>query len=364
MTTKFKWILIGLALLVSHPLWSQTKEMGPRDYPTQSCTASPATGYLRQCADTVTGNLICVNSSGGSCSPGGTSSAIAGGTIALPTTAIAANTCGAVTTATATGALTSDTATYSYVGDPTGVTGYGGAALIPRLWTTAGAINVKVCNTTAASVTPGAQSINWLIPARVSSGGGGSPVLTGALSTPSGTQNLTTLGTADWAHWGFGSVTGFDHKSAGGSQISNYTLVGTPPSVTQVTNNPFGYTWTDGTPTASATATTTGIFVMNPLVAQGFSFTAPATTTTHTLLVYIGVYFSRGQIVAHLSDSSAADYADTGLTDGVGTSGGVPGLYTLTYRAASTGQTLTVTYLVNVINGSGGNVSLNAAALQ
>ena len=36
----------------------------------------------------------------------------------------------------------------------------------------------------------------------------------------------------------------------------------------------------------------------------------PADTTTRTLLVYVGGWTSGGKLVAHLSDSSAADFVD------------------------------------------------------
>lgn len=157
--------VLALALLVSHPLWPQTKVLGPRDYPLQSCTASPVTGYVRQCADQTTGNLVCVNALGGSCNP---NPAIASGSMSLPTVAIPANSCSATaTTSTATGALPTDAVAWSFNGDVTGITGYGGGvALKFRVWTTANIVNVKLCNETAASITPGAASINWSIPGR------------------------------------------------------------------------------------------------------------------------------------------------------------------------------------------------------
>src|SRR5207249_1676700 len=50
----------------------------------------------------------------------------------------------------------------------------------------------------------------------------GAGALTGVVATPSGTQQLTTQGTTDWAHWGLSSPTSFDHKNVT-QQISNYT---------------------------------------------------------------------------------------------------------------------------------------------
>lgn len=186
-----------------------------------------------------------------------------------------------------------------------------------------------------------------------SSGGG---ALTGSLSTPTGTQNLTTIGTADWAHWGLNFSTSFDHKASGGSQISNFTVVnGQAGEVASYGGNQIGYTWTDGSPDAAVTNTATGVYISG--ANRGFQITVPATTTASTLMLYVGVYAGNGMLDAHLSDGSAPDYVDTSLS----ASGSVPGLYTLQYQAASTGQTLTVTW---TLNGSGGNVNLQSAALS
>ncbi len=187
----------------------------------------------------------------------------------------------------------------------------------------------------------------------VVSGTGGT--LSGALTTASGAQNLTSLGTADWAHWGVTNAASFDHKATGGGQISNYSPVGTG-TVFQYGDNPVGFSWSDGTPTASATNTTTGIYVSGQ--GNGFKITAPADTTQRTLTVYVGLWTAQGKIVAHLSDGSAPDYTDSTLNNAGGTTTGV---YTLSYKAGSSGQNLTVTY--TQANNTGGNVTLQAATL-
>jgi len=67
---------------------------------------------------------------------------------------------------------------------------------------------------------------------------------------------------------------------------------------------------------------------------------------------------SGGKLVAHLSDGSAADFVNTSYSSGTGQ---YKVVYTLTYRAASAGQHLTV----QRTHASGtGNVTLQAAALQ
>lgn len=91
---------------------------------------------------------------------------IASGAKALATGAISSATCTTAQTDTATGTLTTDAIIASFNGDPTAVTGYvplttGMLTIIP--YPTADTVNFKVCNNTAASITPGAITINWRV---------------------------------------------------------------------------------------------------------------------------------------------------------------------------------------------------------
>jgi hypothetical protein len=108
--------------------------------------------------------------------------------------------------------------------------------------------------------TSGSLSRQTGVTLTVTSGGTGGS-LSGSLATPSGTQNLTSLGTVDWAHWGLTTAGSFNHKAGVTQQISNFTIVGTGPA-NRYNNNTFGYSWTNGTPTGSATNSTTGIFIL------------------------------------------------------------------------------------------------------
>ncbi len=85
------------------------------------------------------------------------------GTQALPTTAIASGTCGAVTTTTATGALTTDVVTVSFNGNPTAIVGFipsTNGELNIKVWPIANGIQEVQCNDTLASITPGALTLN------------------------------------------------------------------------------------------------------------------------------------------------------------------------------------------------------------
>lgn len=91
---------------------------------------------------------------------------IAHGAKALATSAISSGTCTTAQTDTATGTATTDAVIASFSADPTSTTGYspsitGMLAIIA--YPTANTVNFKVCNNTAASITPGAITINWRV---------------------------------------------------------------------------------------------------------------------------------------------------------------------------------------------------------
>ena len=183
---------------------------------------------------------------------------------------------------------------------------------------------------------------------------------TGLLSVGTGTPanvNLTTEGTADWAHWGLTSANSFNHRNGVTQQISNYTKIGSG-TIQRYTNNPNSYTWTGGTPTATATNTLTGLYVTG--VNNGFQITVPANTTSKTLRIYVGLWSAGGRFEASLSDGSAPVYVDTSLINSSGTSNRV---YTINYQAGSAGQTLTVKWTANTVANSFSNITLQAATL-
>lgn len=115
-------------------------------------TTSPITGGTI----TTTGTIACAT-----CSV-----TVASGTAAMGTGAITSGTCATVVTATATGTVTTDNIMADFNADPTSTTGYApvttGMLTIIKYPTTNTA-NFKVCNTTSASVTPGAVTLNWRV---------------------------------------------------------------------------------------------------------------------------------------------------------------------------------------------------------
>lgn len=185
------------------------------------------------------------------------------------------------------------------------------------------------------------------------------PSLAGTSGPAPSALNLTTEGTADWAHWGLTAVADFHHKAAVNPQISNITPIGIAPQ--RFGGNPDSWTthrWTDGTPDpATQAGSPAGIYFTG--IGSGYQFTVPADNLQRTLRLYLGGFGSRSQIQANLSDGSAASYVtileDTGVIDRV---------ITLTFSAASNGQTLTISHTLLDQNSPGGNIALQAATLQ
>lgn len=92
---------------------------------------------------------------------------IGSGSAAMNTAAVASGACETVVTVAAAGVATTDTISLGFNGDPTAVTGYGtsatGAVLSVYAYPTSGNVNVKVCNSTSASITPSALTLNFRV---------------------------------------------------------------------------------------------------------------------------------------------------------------------------------------------------------
>ena len=247
-------------------------------------------------------------------------------------------------TVTFTAPGTGASATFSGSATATATTNASGIAAAPAL-TANGQAGAYTITATAA----GAVAANFNL-TNTASSTGGSGSLSGSGNSSTTAVNLTAEGTADWVHWGDAAL---NRKSAVTPQIGNYTEVGSG-TVQKYSNDPRALNWTDGTPTASG-SNENGLYINS--LQNGFSFTAPADTSARTLTVHVGGWMSGGTLTAHLSDGSAADYVDTTAT----VNGQYDRNYTLTYAAASTGQTLKISW---VTTSGTGNVTLNGTALS
>jgi len=240
----------------------------------------------------------------------------------------------------------------------TTIFGYEAGAVMPGLTAPARRLGFFMFDDTAASLN--ANGIALLDAAIKWTRGGGSISATLAVSSGSSSVDLTAEGLNDWTHWGLTTASSFDHKGGITPLISNYTVIGTA-GVLRLTDNPTMFSWGDGTPTVATVNTSTGVFV-NSAVGNGFQITIPADTNLRTLKLYLGLWYAQGKLDASLSDDSAAAYVDTGLSSNAGTKNGV---YTITFKAASTGQTLKISYtiLTNYF-APYGNITLESATLR
>ncbi len=187
--------------------------------------------------------------------------------------------------------------------------------------------------------------------------------ISGSLSLTHPSVNLTTEGSIDWAKWARAAAADFDHKLTGGTKISDITLIG--GSKSRGPGNASIHaklSWTDGTPTLSATDVIALVYNLQP-VGRGFSFTVPADLTTRRVKIYACVYGAVGRLTAYLSDASAPDYTDIEINPGGNLS--LAGNYTIDYRAAQAGQTLTITWVIeSLYDLSFGNAGLQGVTLQ
>ena len=97
---------------------------------------------------------------------GGVAQLIEKGTSTLGTSEIASGACATAVTTAATNAATTDVINWGFNGDPTSTTGYAPTAngmLTIIAYPSTGNVNFKVCNLTAAAITPGAITLNWRI---------------------------------------------------------------------------------------------------------------------------------------------------------------------------------------------------------
>jgi hypothetical protein len=227
---------------------------------------------------------------------------------------------------------------------------------------TAGTFNISLTETLAAA--PNSPNVTTLSINELAGGG----TLSGSvvLFTTGQAINLTTLGTSDWAAFGYNvNAASIERKSTGGSQISALSQVGAVALLNyNAASGGFASTWTDGSPDASVTGEGYLVYSQSSTSGPGMSFTVPADTTTRTLKIYVGTSvggsaaFSNGKLTASLSDGAAIPYTDTSVSGGVNN-----GLatYTIVYKAASAAQTLTIQWLNNTSIGQ--NVTIFAATL-
>jgi hypothetical protein len=190
---------------------------------------------------------------------------------------------------------------------------------------------------------------------------------TARLSAPAPTiqtaaVNLTTEGTLDWTHYGTSSASLTPNRKSGANVIGAVTQLG-GGTLARLTSGVPGSTWTGGTPTSSATNSTTALSynTTSPgVIGRGFQFSVPALPNQlRQLKLYVGVTNTTGKLEASLDDGSGLVATETSASNAAGTTNVA---YTITFRASAASKNLTVKWTQNTTAATG-RVSLQSATL-
>jgi hypothetical protein len=159
------------------------------------------------------------------------------------------------------------------------------------------------------------------------------PILMVSRANSPGSVNLTTEGMLDWEHYGLVQAGDVNRKAGITPRISHSTL-GTTTAYGAFASQ---FSWSDGTPTATANNTNNGVYIQG--TDNGFTWVVPADTTQRTFRLYVGEFRGTGTLVAHLSDGSIADV----VTNDKNNTNVTLSQFTVAYRATKVG-TLTVSW--------------------
>ena len=179
------------------------------------------------------------------------------------------------------------------------------------------------------------------------------PVLKLRINDSPGLVNLSDPANTDWVAWGAtGSISAT--RKSGANLISDFSALN-GASVSADLFSFVQFSWTGGVPIASETADTPEVRV-GGAGSPGFQITVPADTTVKTLNIFAGVN-GTAELDASISDGSSAAITDTSVSS----LGEADKTYSIDFRAASPGQTLTIQLKSTDPNGY---LELQAATLQ
>jgi hypothetical protein len=167
--------------------------------------------------------------------------------------------------------------------------------------------------------------------------------------------DLSSEGSRDWVHWGQESTFSLERDKNGGFAI----LEGSPVAPRfRHGLSPQRFSWNGGSPVARSDGTPTGIRTCGK--GNGFTVSAPATTSKRTLRLYVGVLAGRGRLDAKLSTGGATTSGTLQQRSSTMTTA----VFTITYRAPRKG-TLKLNWVTEAsFNSDCGGVALEAATLR
>ncbi len=170
-----------------------------------------------------------------------------------------------------------------------------------------------------------------------------------------GTVDLSGEGRRDWVHWGQEGTFSLERAKDGDFQI----LEGAPTAPRlRHDQSPQRFRWAGGSPVDGSDGTPTGIRTCEQ--GNGFTLSAPASTSTRTLKLYVGAVAARGRLEVRLSTGGGAEVAKLEQRDNaMGTA-----VFEVTYRASRDG-TLNLSWVTEeTFGGDCGGVALQAATLR
>lgn len=186
----------------------------------------------------------------------------------------------------------------------------------------------------------------------------GAASLTGTVVGVTGTIDLTADQPDDWVHWALLLPTDINRKAGAAEQITGPLAPIAGGVLEGDGKTRAGYSWTGGTPTATATNTQTG--QINRQLGGGIRLTVAAGVAERTLRLYAGIRQGTGTLTVSLSDGSAAPLSFAQAASG----GRASREFTLVYAAASDDQQLVIEYVLDTKETSDSSfVSIESAVL-
>jgi hypothetical protein len=167
--------------------------------------------------------------------------------------------------------------------------------------------------------------------------------------------DLSAEGRRDWVHWGEQSTFSLERDKDGGFAI----LEGSPVAPRfKHALSPQRFSWQGGSPVDHSDGTPTGIRTCGR--GNGFTLSVPATRSSRTLRLYLGVLGGRGRLDAKLSTGGGT--TSTRLEQRGNTL--LTAVFTVTYRAPKDGR-LNLNWVTEAaFNSDCGGVALQAATLR
>lgn len=195
-------------------------------------------------------------------------------------------------------------------------------------------------------------------------------LLLGSTAPAPGQSDLTREGALDWIHFGYSDKSAVTRKGGGPELFSALTNIG-DGHTDRTSGCPVSIKWSDGSTTKEAADTHDGLWWNCLKHAQSFTVAADDKETRVLRLYVAGIEGAGCTLTARLTDDSAPAYVSASWNGNAGhgewapVPDGFSAVYTIRFRAASSGRKLTVEWkLTSEPNRFLGQARLQAATLS